>query len=933
MMKRVKLNYFTKTKWKKRLMTTAGAMLLAGVILGTPGKAEAAQPHSSYWYPDTLLEWSPATDKDAAFNRGTVKLQKDRFLGEIVNPNAKPEAKVIALSSMFPSTSGAPSQGSEKFHTYTFSFWQYIDKLVMWGGSAGEGLIVSPSADVIDAAHKNGVPVFGTVFLPQTEHGGKLEWMHDLLQQREDGTFPVADKLVEAARYYGFDGWFINQETQGASKEDAADMQRFLAYLQKIKGSELEIIWYDSMINEGNIKWQGALTDKNQMFFQNGTQRVSDSMFLDFRWQYKDEVNGKYDYVTPYLNSPMKANELGRSPYDLFAGIDVEANGYEGSYNWPILFPDGKKATTSLGIYRPDWAFNSSETNEQYMDKEEMFWVGPGGNPSVGTTADLDGAKAGDPYAWRGIAYDIADKSVISGTEFITHFNTGNGHMFAVNGKVMREKDWSNRSLQDILPTWRWISESGGTGKALTPDFDYTKSYYGGSSLKVTGDLSSDNPTQVKLYKTNIPVAATTELSLIYQDNAAVEGAVQIGVSFSDAPEETVFFQPKKWTTAGDEGSWKEGSVQLNKYKGRTISSISLKFVSSKPVSGYEAFIGELAVTQKQDKAKQPKAVTGLKVTENDFRDGIYGDARLAWEAPKDGSDVQYYQVYRVKPDGAYELMGMTGNTVYYVPEMKRLNKETATKMVVIPVNRQYEQGKPASVTINWPAYPKPIAAFEADRTLIAPGESVQFTDKSSEVTEGWVWSFPGGEPSSSTEQNPKVTYKEEGSFEVTLKAVNEVGEDVVKRQMITVTKEAAGGVSDLALGKKATASSYVNEKEAPPFALDGDDKTKWCAVGDAPHTLTVDLGAEHKISEFVIKHAEAGGEAAAFNTRSFRIQLSMDGENWTDSVQVTDNAKGVSKHAIALTSARYARLVVEKPTQGGDTAARIYGFEVMGLK
>ena len=33
------------------------------------------------------------------------------------------------------------------------------------------------------------------------------------LQQDEDGTFPIARKLVDLAKYYGFDGYFINQET------------------------------------------------------------------------------------------------------------------------------------------------------------------------------------------------------------------------------------------------------------------------------------------------------------------------------------------------------------------------------------------------------------------------------------------------------------------------------------------------------------------------------------------------------------------------------------------------------------------------------------------------------------------------------------------------------------------------------------------------
>ncbi|OPA80565.1 endo-beta-N-acetylglucosaminidase [Paenibacillus selenitireducens] len=925
-MKRLKQNYLMKSKRKHQIAMMAGSMMLAASLFGFSGQAKAEQPHSSYWYPNTLIEWSPAKDKDAPFNRGTVELKEGRFQGVKTNSTSKEQPKLIALSSMHPSTSGAPSQGSENFRSYTFSFWQYIDNLVMWGGSAGEGLIVPPSADVIDAAHKNGVPVLGTVFLPQTEHGGKIEWMRDLLQQRKDGSFPVADKLIEVANYYGFDGWFINQETQGATQEDAAKMQQFLKYMQQMKGSKMEVVWYDSMIDEGKIKWQGALTDKNKMFFQDGASRVSDQMFLDFRWQYKDEVNGKYDYVTPYLNSPQKVKELGRNPYDLFAGIDVEAEGYENEYNWPVLFPEGKEATTSLGIYRPDWAYNSSKTQEEYMEKEEIFWVGANKNP-----LHTGPSEAGNPYSWRGIAHDITDKSVVDGSEFITNFNTGNGHLYAVDGKVMRDKDWSNRSLQDILPTWRWIVETNEGETPLTPAFDFGTAYNGGSSLKLEGDLSAANPTHLKLYKTNMPVEATTELSVTYQANSEA-GKVKIGVAFSDAPDQYTFFEPKKWTTVGD-NNWKQGDVRLNQYKGRTIVGLSLKFESQTVIKDYKANIGQLSVTQVNDQAKTPKAVTNLKVTDNDFRDGIYGDARLSWDAPKNDEDVLYYQVYRVKPDGKYELMGMTGNTVYYVPEMRRLDKELATKLIVIPLNRHYEAGKSASVTFEWPGYPKPVANFEADQTLIAPGDSVKFTDKSSEVTESWNWSFPGGEPSSSTERNPVVTYHEEGNYAVTLTAKNSEGEDVIRKQMITVTKEAVGGVSDLALKQKATASSFVNEKEAAPFAVDGDDHTKWCAVGDAPHTLTVDLGAEHKISEFVIKHAEAGGEAAAFNSRAFKIQLSTDGEHWTDVVAVKDNTAGVSKHAIALTPARYARLIVEKPTQGGDTAARIYGFEVKGLK
>ena len=49
------------------------------------------------------------------------------------------------------------------------------------------------SPDVVDAGHKNGVKVIGTVFMPQVEHGGKMEWLEDLLTKNEDGSYPVAE--------------------------------------------------------------------------------------------------------------------------------------------------------------------------------------------------------------------------------------------------------------------------------------------------------------------------------------------------------------------------------------------------------------------------------------------------------------------------------------------------------------------------------------------------------------------------------------------------------------------------------------------------------------------------------------------------------------------------------------------------------------------
>ena len=57
----------------------------------------------------------------------------------------------------------------------------------------------------------------------------------------------------------------------------------------------------------------------------------------------------------------------------------------------------------------------------------------------------------------------------------------------------------------------------------------------------------------------------------------------------------------------------------------------------------------------------------------------------------------------------------------------------------------------------------------------------VQFTDLSTNDPTQWLWTFPGGTPTSSTVKNPLVTYKGYGLFDVTLKVTNTYGTHTVK--------------------------------------------------------------------------------------------------------------------------------------------------------
>ncbi len=68
------------------------------------------------------------------------------------------------------------------------------------------------------------------------------------------------------------------------------------------------------------------------------------------------------------------------------------------------------------------------------------------------------------------------------------------------------------------------------------------------------------------------------------------------------------------------------------------------------------------------------------------------------------------------------------------------------------------------------------IADFTADKTEVAVGSDVQFTDNSFGDVASRTWTFEGGTPASSTEENPVVTYENVGSFDVSLTVTNAEG-------------------------------------------------------------------------------------------------------------------------------------------------------------
>lgn len=864
-----------------------------------------AQPHSSYWHVNELLEWTPESDPDAVYNKGTIPLAQ-REVGLKVNNHATVKNQVMALSTMYKHTSGAPSQGDDEFDVYTFSYWQYIDKLIMWGGSAGEGTIVAPSSDTINGAHKNGVEVYGTVFFPPGVYGGKVEWIKEFLVKNEEGEFPVADKLIEVAEYYGFEGWFLNQETGGTSKEDAENMQAFIKYCNQVDPS-FKIIWYDSMTKDGYVWWQDELNQNNGYFMKDEEgNKVSDSIFLDFGWG-ESKMVSSHNY----------AKGIDVDPYMVFSGIEMGSR--RGVPDWYIkssldaIHGNGDEPRTSLGIFCQSESYKTSDTDyDQFMEREDRFWSGDYVNPSK---------TGGD---WPGIAHYFAAKTAITSYPFVTNFNMGNGHQFFVEGEVKNPNPWHNRSLQDILPTWRWLRES--EGQPLEVGFDYEDAYTGGSSLKISGNLNKENTTHVKLYKTHLPIGSRSpEFNIVFKSNQKND-QMEIGLTFASDPEKVVFRKVKtSW-----KDKWSDYDFHIRGHKGDTLIGISLRFSSEEDAENYQMNIGEISIHKGNELLPD---LDDFEIKKASFRDDIYANLEVTWEK---NSDVSYYEIYRVLPGLKTEMIGATVSNHYYVQEFKRRGAEKKTTIKVVPVSKTRSRGIPEYESFKWPDYPLPVADFKVSTTFATTTQVVTLTSLSSEVTESVKWSVTNDkdeEVFTSNEKVAEVTFTVGGTYNVALTARNSEGEDTKTLKDLILINDGQVTVSNLALGKLATGDHQVHSGEGFGKAVDGSASTKWCATGDAPHFIQVDLGNEYTLYKFILKHAEEGGESPAWNTYDYQILLSDDGETWMEVVNIEGNTEGVTEHAIKHVKGRYVKLHVTKPTSGGDTAVRLYELEAWGYE
>lgn len=519
-----------------------------------------------------------------------------------------------------------------------------------------------------------------------------------------------------------------------------------------------------------------------------------------------------------------------------------------------------------------------------------------------------------------GVSTYAVENTVITGIPFITNFSMGHGYFFNIDGVRVSDKDWNDRSMQDILPTYRYHVVQPESNR-LEGIMDYSDAYYGGTSLKFVGRMAAGQTSAATLYSAQLPLSDMVSFTMKAKSSEAL--TMDLVLTLSDGTTQVIPADQKvgsEWTTL---------TYDVSGLAGKTITSMGIQMTADADAVAMKLLLGQIAITDGTESTEA--SVSDLKVggTSFDDDDCIYTGVRLNWHGSAD-----HYEVYRVNQDGSYSFLAATPATACYINALERNDDTNKTNFLVIPVSVTGVHGEPSNTaTMDWPNNSLPKADFKASATLAAPGQEITFYSLCSANSETLAWEFPGASVETSTDASPVVTYAAEGTYTVKVTAKNASGEAVAEKvDLITITSAAADGLQLLSQGKDTDASAYVNDNEAPPFAVDGDVTKKWCATGTPPHEITIDLGSVETVCDVRISHAEAGGESPDMNTKAYTIQVSENGTDFTTVVTVTKNFEGVTSDTFQAVQARFVKLIVEKPTQGSDSAARIYEIEVYGL-
>jgi len=169
-------------------------------------------------------------------------------------------------------------------------------------------------------------------------------------------------------------------------------------------------------------------------------------------------------------------------------------------------------------------------------------------------------------------------------------------------------------------------------------------------------------------------------------------------------------------------------------------------------------------------------------------------------------------------------------------------------------------------------------AGFTTNTTTLQSGQSVQFTNTSSNAV-SYLWTFDGGTPSSSTAQNPVVTYPNNGTYSVQLVAYGANNTDTeLKTNYITVIDpNAEVDITNLPGSITAQYSDSPANEDIEKL-IDNNPNSKFLTF-HASSWVQFESANAYMLASYTLT---SGNDAPARDPKDWTLKGSNDGQNWT---------------------------------------------------
>ncbi|WP_211464600.1 endo-beta-N-acetylglucosaminidase [Collimonas silvisoli] len=607
---------------------------------------------------DALLAWTPGTQAFDNFNIAQVPLRpRPAISGALVEDCSDFKGGYVSQGDLFP-------QGVATIDTYNFTFWEYLDNFCYFAHHR----INVPTTWWINAAHLHGVPVIGTIDF----EGSSLSDMTTML----GNSTQCIQQLTAIAQHYGFEGWFFNVEINGMG---AAQGSQLISFVQDLRTAlravnpNALVVWYDSVLPNGELFYQNCLNSENNAFFGPSNAIVSDGFFPNYGW---------FGDPAGYLPTSVQTTSGDdRSATGVFTGVDVygRSGGYPGNTKpgddaiWAVGQCVNYK--TSTGLFAPGWTFETAQGaspqphHQNFEQSDISFWIGSG-----------SGHNSGSSLTSNCIAQYIPERIVGGALPFATNFDRGCGENFVVRGNPASSAAWSNLSLEGAQPTYRYWALPG-SATSFGMSFAYGAGYDGGACLVVQGtNAQATDIASYRLYDIAAQVAEPTNIQVVFNPlSPACYPQVQIRLVFSDGSFYTTS------STAAPLNGWLAVMETMTANIGKTISEVVLVVGPANngqtPGANYGVTIGLISVAQAD--LAPPASVQALSA-QPVYSDQATMGALLTWTYP--ASAARFFDIWRTDGASPQWLMRVCANTAW-IPNLGAIGTSFGCSFAIQPVD------------------------------------------------------------------------------------------------------------------------------------------------------------------------------------------------------------------------------------------------------